>query len=168
MKALVLTAAGFEDTELLCPLYRLREAGLQVDVAAPEWGAVRGLHGYSVTANLTLDDVPPAGHELLVVPGGTAPAALRTLPRALDLVRAQAAAGRPLAAICHGPQLLAAAGLLAGRRVTGHPKISRELIAAGARYEDAPVVVDGVFITSRRPPDLPAFMAAIGKALSAW
>ena len=165
MKVLILTAQGFEDTELLCPMYRLKEAGYQVDIAAPEWGEVKGKHGYGASANLTLDEVGPSSYRLLLIPGGKAPEQLCTVSMALDIVEAFAELHIPIAAICHGPQLLVSAGLIQGKRATCYHKISRELEAAGALYEDSEVVVDDGLITSREPADLPAFMREVMKAL---
>ncbi len=165
MKILVLTAENFEDSELLCPMYRLKEAGYQVDIAAPEWGEVKGKHGYKVTANLTLDEVEPSGYRLLLLPGGKAPDRLRIMPKALDIVRAFHDLGLPIAAICHGPLILVSAGLLQGVRATCYRKVSRELEVAGALYEDQEVVVDQGFITSREPSDLPSFMMEVMKVL---
>jgi protease I len=163
-KALIMTANGFEDSELLYPYYRLQEAGFEVDIAAPKEGAVTGKHGYTVQAGFALDAVPsPASHgyDLLVLPGGMAPSHLRDVPEALDIARDFAASGKPTAAICHGPQVLAAAGLLAGRRATCSASVAEEITAVGARYEDSEVVVDAKLVTSRKPADLPAFMRAV-------
>lgn len=163
-RTLVMTANGFEDSELLYPYYRLQEAGFQVDIAAPKAGAVTGKHGYTVQAELSLNDLArPASQDyaLLVLPGGMAPSHLREIPEALDIARDFTAAGLPIAAICHGPQVLASAGLLAGRRATCSASVAEELKAAGALYEDSEVVVDGKLVTSRKPADLPAFMRAI-------
>ncbi len=166
MKILFITADGFEDSELLCPMYRLKEAGFQVDIAAPEWGEVKGKHGYSVTANLTFQEVEPSNYRLLLIPGGKAPEKMRIIPRVRDIVRSFAASSTPIAAICHGPQVLASAGLLEGRHVTCYRKIAREIQVAGAIYEDKEVVIDNGIITSREPGDIPAFMKAIMNALS--
>ncbi|WP_428558469.1 MAG: type 1 glutamine amidotransferase domain-containing protein [Solidesulfovibrio sp. DCME] len=165
-KALILSADNFEDSELLYPLYRLREAGFQVDVAAPAAGTITGKHGYAVEANLGLEAVESAGscgYSLLVLPGGKAPAALRTLPKAIDIVEDFASSGIPMAAICHGPQLLVTARLLRGRRATCYTTVADELREAGALYEDAAVVVDGNLVTSRMPGDLPDFMREVMK-----
>jgi len=165
-KALIVSADHFEDSELLYPLYRLREAGFQVDVAAPEAGAITGKHGYVVTANLGLAAVESAGscgYSLLVLPGGKAPAALRSLPKVMDIATDFASSGIPIAAICHGPQILVTARLLRGRRATCYKTVAEELKEAGALYEDAPVVVDGNLITSRVPDDLPDFMREVLK-----
>ncbi len=163
-QALILAADGFEDSELLYPYYRLQEAGYGVDIAAPKAGPVTGKHGYVVTANLSLDDILPhasRGYKLLVVPGGKAPAALREIPKAPLVARDFAASGALIAAICHGPQLLIATGLLRGKRATCYETVADELKAAGVFYTDAEVVVDGKFITSRKPSDLPAFMREV-------
>ena len=165
-KALIISADLFEDSELLYPLYRLQEAGFQVDVAAPAAGAITGKHNYAVTANLAVDAVESAGscgYNLLVLPGGKAPAALRGIPKVIDIVTDFASSGIPMAAICHGPQILVTARLLRGKRATCYTTVADELREAGALYEDAPVVVDGNLITSRIPADLPHFMREVMK-----
>jgi len=165
-KALIISADAFEDSELLYPLYRLREAGFVVDVAAPVAGAITGKHGYAVAANLAVDAVESAGscgYALLVLPGGKAPATLRVLPKVIDIVTDFASSGIPMAAICHGPQILVTARLLRGKRATCYKTVAKELKEAGALYEDAPVVVDGRLVTSRIPDDLPDFMREVMK-----
>jgi protease I len=159
-KALMVTGDGFEDMELYYPLYRLQEAGWEVQVAAARTGTIKGIHGYTVRSELTFDQ-SPAAYDLLVLPGGRAPRQVREDDRALALVRAYWASRRPLAAICHGPQILIAAGLVAGRRMTAYHTVQKELTAAGALVEDAPVVVDGRLVTSRGPNDLPYFARAV-------
>jgi len=166
MRILIITADGFEDTELLCPMYRLREAGYQVDIAAPEWGGLTGKHGYHVTANLSIDDVGPSDYRLLLLPGGYAPSVLKKMPAVIDIVRAFDSNRRPIAAICHGPLILLSAGLIKGKRATGYKTTARQLEAGGVIFEDSKVVVDGNIITSREPSDIPAFMAEILKALT--
>ncbi|EPR44322.1 intracellular protease, PfpI family [Desulfovibrio sp. X2] len=169
-KALIVSADNFEDTELLVPLYRLQEAGYHVDLAAPSKGKITGKHGYSVEANLGVEDVESAGscgYSLLVLPGGKAPAALRVIPKVLDIARDFASSGAPIAAICHGPQILISAGLLQGRRATCYSSVVPELKEAGVNYEDKEVVVDGQFVTSRSPEDLPAFDREMMKKLGA-
>lgn len=165
-KALIISADLFEDSELLYPLYRLQEAGFQVDVAAPTTGTITGKHNYAVTANLAVDAVESAGscgYSLLVLPGGKAPAALRGIPKVIDIVNDFASSGLPIAAICHGPQILVTARLLRGKRATCYTTVADELREAGALYEGAPVVVDGNLITSRIPADLPDFMREVMK-----
>lgn len=169
-KALVLVADDFEDSELLCPMNRLLEAGFQVDVASIKAGTVKGKKGYEVEAGLALDKVEDAGscgYRVLLIPGGKSPARLLKESAALDIVRDFVSSGLPIAAICHGPQLLAAAGVISGKKLTCYPKVADELKAAGALYEDAEVVVDKGFITSRVPSDIPAFNKAMMSAVGA-
>jgi len=163
MRALIVSANGFEESELLVPYYRLLEEGLEVDIASLRRGAIAGKHAYRVRANLSLREVAPERYDLLVLPGGKAPQALRAHPAALAVVKRFFDAGKPVAAICHGPEVLAAAGVLNGRKVTSHTALAAQLAQAGALYQDSEVVVDGNLVTSRRPADLPAFMrAALG------
>ncbi len=157
MEALILAADGVEDCELLYPYYRLHEAGIGVDVAAPEKGEITGKHGYTVEANLDFWDLHPGEYDLLVLPGGSAPETVRVHDRALETVQEIFAADKPVAAICHGAQVLISAGLLEGKRATCWAGIRDDLKAAGAEYVDRDVVVDGNLITSRQPDDLPAF-----------
>lgn len=165
MKALIISADHFEDTELLVPLYRLQEAGLQVDVASISRGKIHGKHGYEVVVDKALRDVDADQYDLLVLPGGKAPATLRKEAAAIALAQAFMRGGKPVAAICHGPQILVTAGVMQGRRATCAPSVAEELQQAGAEYEDREVVVDGNLVTSRRPADLPAFMREIVRLL---
>jgi protease I len=165
MKALLISADHFEDTELLVAYYRLLEAGIEVDIAAIRRGKINGKHGYQVEATKALKDVNPDDYALLVLPGGKAPAAIRKEAAALRIAQAFFANSKPVAAICHGPQTLISAGLLRGRRATCHPSVAEKMRAAGALYEDSEVVVDGKLVTSRRPSDLPAFMRETLKLL---
>lgn len=165
MKGLIISADHFEDTELLVPLYRLQEEGLQVDVASISRGKIYGKHGYEVVVDKALRDVDADAYDLLVLPGGKAPATLRKEAAAVTLAQAFMRSGKPVAAICHGPQVLITAGVMQGRRATCSPSVAEELQQAGAEYEDREVVVDGNLVTSRRPADLPAFMREIVRSL---
>lgn len=158
MKALIISADHFEDTELLVPYYRLKEEGFEVDVASISRGNINGKHGYEVRVDKALRDVHAKDYDLLVLPGGKAPAALRKEPAALEIVKEFFLGNKPVATICHGPQILVAAGVLKGRRATCYHSVAEELKEAGALYEDSEVVVDGNLVTSRQPSDLPAFM----------
>jgi protease I len=161
MLALIISADRFEDSELSEPLYQLRARGLEVDVAAPRKGFITGKHGHTIGAGLALDAVRPEDYDLLLLPGGKAPATLQKNPEAVAIARHFMAAGKPVAAICHGTQVLIATGLLAGHTATCYRKIRQELESAGVNYQDREVVVDGNLITSRQPADIPAFMQAI-------
>jgi protease I len=165
MKALIISADKFEDTELLVPYYRLKEAAIDVEVASLSRGTIKGKHGYEVAVDKTLDDINPDDYEILVLPGGAAPALVRKEPKALDIARSFFARNKPVAAICHGPQILISAGLLKGRHATCYKSVVDELKEAGALYEDMDVVVDANLVTSRQPSDLPAFMRETMKQL---
>lgn len=166
MKALIISADHFEDAELLLSYYRLLEAGIEVDIASTRRGRINGKHGYQVEATKALKDVNPVDYALLVLPGGKAPTDLRKEAAAVRIAQAFFAVNKPVAAICHGPQILITAGVLRGRRATCHHSVAQEMLAAGTLYEDAEVVVDGNLVTSRRPSDLPAFMRETIKLIS--
>jgi len=165
MKALIISADNFEDSELLVPYYRLKEAGIGVAVASLSRGVITGKHGYKVVVDKSFDEVNPDDYEILVLPGGAAPAVVRKEPQALEIARSFFRQSKPVAAICHGPQILISAGLLLGRRATCYKSVADELKESGALYEDREVVVDAKLVTSRQPDDLPAFMREIMKQL---
>jgi protease I len=170
MKGLIVTTDGFEDSEFSYPFYRLREAGFDVDVATPDGEPVEGKHGYEFDADFAIDAHDAEWwtdeYDLLVVPGGYAPERLRTeAPEAADIVSAFDDADRPIAAICHGAQLLISADVLEGREVTGYWTLEVDIENAGATFIDEAVVVDGNLVTSRVPEDLPAFMAELFEVL---
>ncbi|MDH5512480.1 MAG: type 1 glutamine amidotransferase, partial [Gammaproteobacteria bacterium] len=151
MKVLIISANRFEDSELLVPYYRLREEGITVDIASMAKGFIRGKHDYEIEANVAIADVHPEQYSALVLPGGKAPSALRENKRVLDVVRAFFEAGKPVSAICHGPQILVSAGVLKGRTATCYRSVAEELRSAGVNYRDADVLVDGNLVTSRQP-----------------
>ncbi len=161
MRALILAEDGFEDLELFYPLYRLREEGFEVDVASSARRPVAGKRGYAVPATRTYGECRAEDYACLVIPGGKSPERVRLVPEALELARAFVRAGKPVAAICHGPQVLLSAGLVKGRRMTCYAGIRDDLMAAGAEYRDEPCVADGRIITARVPDDLPAFTGAL-------
>jgi len=161
MKALIISADHFEDSELLFPYYRLQEEGLEVDIASIARGKINGKHGYEVGVNRALRDVDPNEYDALILPGGKAPAALRKERAAIEIAKDFFRRNKPVAAICHGPQILITAGVLTGRRATCYHSVAEELKESGALYEDSEVVVDGNLVTSRQPSDLPAFMREI-------
>ena len=165
MRALIISADHFEDSELLFPFYRLQEEGLEVDIASIARGKINGKHGYEVVVDKALRDVDPNDYDLLVLPGGKAPTKLRREPAAIAIAQDFMRRNKPVAAICHGPQILITAGVLEGRHATCYHSVAEELQASGALYEDTEVVVDGNLITSRQPSDLPAFMREMVKLL---
>ncbi len=165
MKALIISADNFEDSELLFPYYRLKEEGIECDIVSVRKGKIKGKHGYEVEANKSIKEVDPGDYDILILPGGKAPEAIRKEKEALDIARHFFERNKPVAAICHGPQTLISAGLLKGRHATCYRTVAEELKASGAIYEDREVVVDGNLITSRQPSDLPAFLKEIMKKL---
>ncbi|HEY6010479.1 MAG TPA: type 1 glutamine amidotransferase domain-containing protein [Nitrospirota bacterium] len=158
MKALIISADRYEDSELLVPYYRFLEEGIKVDIASMKKEPIKGKHGYEVEVTKTLAEVRPDDYDILVLPGGSAPGAVRKEPKAVEIARNFFLKAKPVAAICHGPQTLVTAGLLKGRHATCYRTVAEELKEAGAIYEDSEVVVDGNLVTSRQPSDLPAFM----------
>jgi protease I len=159
---LLVVEDGFEDLELYYPKLRLVEAGHVAHVATPDGEPRSGKRGYPIAADLALGDVDAGDYDALVVPGGSrSPEVLRVNDAAVDLVRAFEAAGKPIASICHGPWLLASAGVLEGKRATCYHMIRDDVRNAGADYVDEEVVESGNLITSRTPVDLPAFMRAL-------
>ena len=153
----------FEDAELTEPRTALTEAGHQVVMIGTRKG--QRVHGKRGEATAAIDcaaaDVDPEDFDALVIPGGYSPDHLRTDKAVVDFVRRFAASEKPLAAICHGPQLLIEADVLAGREVTSWPSVRTDVENAGARWIDRAVVEDANFITSRGPDDLPEFCNAI-------
>lgn len=169
-KVLIMASDGFEQSELFVPLEKLKDAGHQVDIAAPEAGEIKAWDkddwDKSVTANKAIGDVGAGDYDILVLPGGVInPDNLRTDQTAIGLIRSFADAEKPIAAICHAPWLLAEAGLAKGKRLTSYESIRTDMKNAGAEVVDEKVVVDGGIITSRKPDDLDAFVGAIEDAL---
>ncbi len=111
-------------------------------------------------------DVNTGDYDFLILPGGKAPEEIRKVPKALEIAGDFFAKNKPVAAICHGPQILISAGLMKGRHATCYRSVAPEMKEAGADYEDKEVIVDGNLITSRQPSDLPAFMKEIIKKIS--
>jgi protease I len=165
-KAVILTADKFEDLELFFPLFRLLEAGWQVDVAAPKKTKIDGEHGYSITPQKTIDEVNPDEYDLLIIPGGFpdgAPATVRKIQKALEITKSFFEKNKPVASICHGPWTLASADVVKGRHLTSywHDGVPEDIQKAGGVWEDKEVVVDGNLVTARWPMDLPAFMREV-------
>ncbi|MBA4132176.1 MAG: protease [Hyphomicrobium sp.] len=165
-KILIISADGFEQSELEVPRDELKKAGAAVTLATPDGKNVKGWKdknwGPEAQADAAIGDVSATDFDALVIPGGQMnPDILRTVPAAVSLVKDFAAAGKPIAAICHAPWLLIEAGILDGRKATSYGSIRTDVMNAGANWEDSEVVVDNGLITSRSPEDLPAFVAKI-------
>ena len=169
-RIMILATHGFEQSELDKPKAALEEAGFETVVVSPEDGQIKGWQdkdwGDPVKVDLTLDEAEAADFDALVLPGGQMnPDILRMEDKAVQLVKDFCASGKTVAAICHGPWLLAEAGVIEGKTVTSWPSIRTDLKNAGANVVDKEVATDGNLITSRNPDDIPAFNTAIIAAL---
>lgn len=166
-KIAILCGPDYEDMELHYPRYRLIEEGATITVAGIGPAEYRGKKGYPITVDAQVADLNPNDFDAVVIPGGYAPDHMRRSEDLLRFVREIHDQGKVVATICHGPWVTVSAGIMKGRRATCVPAIKDDVINAGADYTDAPVVVDGNLITSRRPDDLPAFALAIIGAVAA-
>jgi protease I len=164
----VLVEDLFEDIELTSPRDTLAAAGAKVTLVGPMAGKTyTGKHGGAVTADLAAGAARVEDFDAIVIPGGFAPDKMRLRHAMVDLVRDSMAAGKPVAAICHGPSVLINANVLKGKTLTCWPSIAVDVKNAGGRYVDRPVVEDGNLITSRKVDDLQAFNDAIIRQLQA-
>ncbi|HXY82141.1 MAG TPA: type 1 glutamine amidotransferase domain-containing protein [Candidatus Saccharimonadales bacterium] len=164
--AVILTADRFEDMEVFFPYFRLLEEHARVHVAAPSKETIHGDHGYELNPDKTFDEIDPDDYDLLIIPGGSrdgAPTSVRKQPKALSITKSFFAKNKPVSSICHGPYTLISANVIKGRRLTSYwdDGVPEEIKSAGGTYEDKEVVVDGNLVTSRWPPDLPAFMREV-------
>jgi protease I len=166
LKALIISADGFEDLELFYPLNRLKEEEVDVKIASMEKGTITGKHGYPVDVDLTFDEVNPDDFDMLVISGGKAPEKVRLDEKAIEITKHFFDKNKPVASICHGAQILISAGVVKGRKATCYIGVRDDLKVSGANYEDKEVVVDGNLITSRNPNDLYAFGREIVKMIS--
>lgn len=184
-KRILLLAGDFvEDYEIMVPFQMLLMVGHTVHAVSPGKAAgeqiATAIHdfeghqtysekrGHNFTLNAAYADVKEGDYDALLIPGGRAPEQLSTDESVLDLVRAFAASGKPIAAVCHGPQLLAAAGVIAGRRISAYPACRAEVMLAGADYQALPMdgaVTDGPFVTGPAWPAHPAWIAQFLKVL---
>lgn len=161
-------ANNFEDVEATSPKEFLESKGAKVTVIGIDSKAATGKKGATLTPDITFAEVGSDGiddFDALVIPGGGAPENLRINDEAVDFTRRFVESGKPVASICHGPQLLISAGVLKGRTTTAVNKIRDDLKNAGAKYVDQPVATDGNLISSRTPADLEQFNKAIASAL---
>lgn len=157
-----LVDSGFEQSELLEPKKALEAAGAKVDIVSPQGFRVEGWQdtdwGQGVRVDHQVESADPEQYDALLLPGGVMnPDKLRTDPAAVNFVKAFVEAGKPIAAICHGPWTLIEAGAVKGRRMTSWPSLATDLRNAGAQWVDAECVVDNGLVTSRKPDDIPAF-----------
>ena len=158
-------ANNYEDIEADSPKEHLESLGAKVTVIGITHDVVKGKKGGSMKPDATFADVAPGQFDMLVIPGGGAPENLRIVDEAVSFTREFIGQGRPVAAICHGPQLLISADVLDGRTLTSVNKIRDDIRNANGNYVDEALVVDGNLITSRTPADLPQFNEAIAAAI---
>ena len=162
-KVAILVADGFEQVEMTEPRAALEAAGARTSIVSPARGRVQGWKhfdkGDSFEVDVPLDEARSDQFDALLLPGGVAnPDQLRIIPKAVSFIREFFEAGKPVAAICHGLWPLIDAGVVQGRTVTSWPSLKADLINAGAKWVDQPVVVDNGLVTSRKPDDIPAFV----------
>lgn len=171
-RILILTGDAAESLEVMYPYQRLLEEGYEVDIAGPSkkrlqfvvhdfvdgYDTYTEKPGYTWQADLAFADVVPADYVALVVPGGRAPEYIRNDPDVKRIVQEFFAAEKPVAQLCHAGQVLAAAGVLSGRRTAAYPALEPDMIAAGAEFVDGGGVVDGVMVSARAWPDHPTWM----------
>ncbi len=164
---LVLVGPEYEDLEVWYPKLRLEEAGYETKLAGIGETSYRGKHGYPCPVDGHVRDFPADDLVGLLAPGGWAPDKLRRDPDVLARVREVHAAGKMVATICHGPWILISAGIVRGRTLTSTVGIRDDVVNAGAKWVDEPVVIDGNIVSARVPRDLPAFGAAMVAVLEA-
>ena len=163
-KIAILATEGFEQVELEEPREALQDAGATTHLISPEERRVRAWDeedwGETFDVDVPLKDAQPGDYDGLLLPGGVLnPDQLRMEPKAIEFIRAFFEQGKPVAAICHGAQVLIEADVVRGRTLTSYPSFRRDLINAGAHWVDQAVVVDNGLVTSRKPDDIPAFNA---------
>ena len=161
-KVAILTDNGFEEVELTSPKQALEDAGATVHIVSPQKGKVKAWDHDHWSIELPVDKqlsgTDPSDYDALVLPGGVLnPDKLRMNEEAIDFARHFLEEAKPLAAICHGPQLLIETGLIDGREMTSYPAIRTDLENAGVNWQDQEVIVDNGLVTSRSPKDLEAF-----------
>jgi protease I len=164
-KVVMVLANNFEDSEAIDPKNHLESLGAEVVTVGPERGQVQGKRGGTLEVEKSFAEVTPDEFDMLVIPGGGAPENLRIVDEAVDFTRRFIESGKPVGAICHGPQLLISAKVLDGRTLTSVNKIRDDNTNAGGNYVDEELVVDDNLITSRTPKDLPRFNEALGEAV---
>jgi protease I len=161
-KVAILTENGFEESELTSPKKAMEDAGIKVDIVSPQKDKVKAWNhdhwSIELPVDVNLSDAHPDDYDALIIPGGVMnPDLMRINPDCVEFAKSFLEAGKPIAAICHGPQLLIETGLLEGRNMTSYPSVQTDLKNAGVNWEDKEVIVDRGLVTSRSPEDLEAF-----------
>lgn len=171
LRVAVVATDGFEQVELTEPVEALQDDNATVHIIAPEPGRIRAWKetdwGEEIPVDRTLEEASPNDYDALLLPGGVLnPDKLRMNPQAIDFIRKFFAEGKPVYAICHGPQLLVECNVLEGKRMTSYGSIKTDMRNAGAHWVDEEVVVDNGLTTSRSPEDLPAFIHQMRQSLA--
>jgi len=166
IKVAILVTDGFEQVELQRPRTALDEAGAETKIVSPQDDRVRGWNftewGDQFPVDMALDRAYPDDFDALLLPGGVInPDRLRIEPKAVQFVKSFFDAGKPVAAICHGPWTIIEAGAARGKRIASWPSLKTDLRNAGAEWVDEQVVTEGNLVTSRKPDDIPAFNRAM-------
>jgi protease I len=161
-KVAILTENGFEEVELTSPKKALEDAGAEVDIVSPQKDKVKAwAHDHwsiELPVDVNIADADPNDYDALMVPGGVLnPDNMRLNDKCVEFVQHFLEEGKPVAAICHGPQLLIETGMLEGRNMPSYPSVKTDMINAGALWSDREVIVDNGLVTSRSPEDLEAF-----------
>jgi len=161
-KVAILTENGFEESELTSPKKAMEDAGIKVDIVSPQKDKVKAWNhdhwSIELPVDVNLSDAHPDDYDALMIPGGVMnPDLMRINPDCVKFAKSFLEEGKPIAAICHGPQLLIETGLLEGRNMTSYPSVQTDLKNAGVNWEDKEVIVDRGLVTSRSPEDLEAF-----------
>lgn len=148
-RAVIITGPNFQDEEFIYPFYRLQEAGFHVNVAVKGKEAVKGKYGVPAKPTIDVTELRESDYDLVVLPGGhEAPDRVRQIKEVLTFVKAMNDKNKVISSICHGPWIMISAGIVKGRTVSGYIAIKDDIQNAGANYVEAPVVVDGNFVTS--------------------
>ncbi len=165
-KIAFLIGDGFHDAETMFPLGFFQNMGAEITVIGVEYAVYTAYNsGISATIEKVISEVSTSDFDAVVIPGGRSPAYLREHTIAVDFLRDFIESGKPVAAICHGPQMIVATGIVEGRTMTAVGGIENEILEAGAIFVDEEVMIDGNLITSRTPPDIPAFSIALSNML---
>ncbi len=170
-KIVIVATDYFEEVELTDPLERLTDMEASVEVAAPHEGTIQALRGVEQGREIKVDklikELNPLEYDAVIIPGGVVNSDhLRTDKDAQEFVQSMADAGKPVAAICHGPWLLVSSGLVEGKTITSNLTLADDIRNAGGNWVNREVAVDGELITSRNPDDLPAFIQMIAESIS--
>ncbi len=156
IRVLMITDTPNEDLEFFYPYYSFLGEGYRVDVATPKGGDFKGEKGFGLPASKKVADVEASDYDFLFLPGGMAPDHLKHDKEVLAVTRDFSKSGKVIGAICHGPQILAAAGIINGKKISAWPEIENEITEAGGIYAYEEALVDGNIVTARWPADLPA------------